>query len=202
METVVCGFHHAIVRNKFFWVVSKKRTFLRNTLSVGSTVYGWLTFSINFQASLSLAKFLSPIFSKSFSVSFNHLLPYEVLFNAFFKVLSTDVLSICLNLPFLISETVFVSLYRFINSWLVLILHAPFSFTGPNILFNIFLSHIAEVYSFETSGVNYPATQRYNPQDLFLNSKTGLQLIRSFSVVSFPVDIVACFSRDRALSCL
>lgn len=76
--------------------------------------------------------------------------PSGVTSNTFFTVLSSDILSTCpnhLNLPFLSSEIISGSLYRFINSWLVRIFHTPFYFIGSNIFLNAFLSHITRVIS-------------------------------------------------------
>jgi hypothetical protein len=38
-------------------------------------------------------------------------------------------------------------LYLVINSYFVLILHCPYSFVGPYIFLNIFLSHVINIFS-------------------------------------------------------
>jgi hypothetical protein len=48
------------------------------------------------------------------------------------------------------------------------------------------------VASFETSGSNYPNTRRNKPEG-FLNMKTGMNLIKSSSAVSFPAGKAATF---------
>ena len=76
--------------------------------------------------------------------------PFVIFLNTFFTVLSSGIITTCPNchnFPLLISEIISGSLCRSINSWLVQILHTPFSFTWPNIFVNIFLSHYAKVYS-------------------------------------------------------
>ena len=120
------------------------------------------SFRISFQASLFSAVFLqplTPVFFRSFSASSRHLfqgfpvalLHFGILLQTFFTVLSSGIISTChnnCNLPFMISEIISGSLYRFMNSWLVQILRMPFSFMWPNIFCNIFLSHIiAKVFS-------------------------------------------------------
>ena len=70
------------------------------------------------------------------------------------KIFFTDLVSFTLitcpshsNLRIFITVTISWDLYLFINSVLGLILHCPFSFVGPHIFLNIFLSHVINIFS-------------------------------------------------------
>jgi hypothetical protein len=82
--------------------------------------------------------------------------PSKTFFNAFFTVLSSDMLSTCPkhhHTPSINSQTTSGSVYRSFNFWLVRILYRPFSFTGTNVFLIIFLSQIQEtgmwIYSWD-----------------------------------------------------
>ena len=51
------------------------------------------------------------------------------------------------SLGIFITATISWDLYLVANSKLVLILHCPFSFVGPYIFLNIFLSHVINIFS-------------------------------------------------------
>ena len=62
--------------------------------------------------------------------------PSGIFLNTFFTVISSGIPATCpnhRNLLCQISEIISGSLYRFIQSWMVLILHMPFTLPGPNI---------------------------------------------------------------------
>ena len=120
-------------------VISTMSTSFTNTKQSGRTIlslslhrlYGpWRTLAsrIDLQASLSLPIFLQPltsIFFRSFSshlttsfLAFRHFSTLGILKHL--HAFSSDILSTCpnhLSFPFLIYETIFASLYKFINSF-------------------------------------------------------------------------------------
>ena len=116
---------------------------------------------INCQVPLSPAIFLQPLKPncfRSFSASSNYMFlgfptdiyPSEILINTFFTVLCSTILSTRpnhRNNHFLISDTISGSLHWSGTSCSVRILRTPFSFAGPYVFLNIFLSLISEVLS-------------------------------------------------------
>ena len=77
------------------------------------------------------------------------LFPSWIFLNTFFAFLSSGIPSTCpnhRNLNFIIYEIISGYLYKSINTSLVRILHTPFSFTGADILLNIFPSCIAKLF--------------------------------------------------------
>ena len=100
---------------------------------------------------------LTFISHRSFSTSSSHLnpsLPLHLLMsnllpNIFLTVLPWSILTTCpihSNLFFLISATMSRPLHSSLISWLVIILHIPYSTTGPYNLLNILLSHVLSLF--------------------------------------------------------
>ena len=100
----------------------------------------------------------TPSLLKSSSTSFIHLSlgrPLPLLPSSFpSKLFFTNLVSFILltrpshsNLQIFVTVTISWDLYLVLSSLLVLILHCPFSFVGPYIFLNIFLSHVINIFS-------------------------------------------------------
>ena len=138
--------------------LSDKRTFLPTPW-----LYGFLTAlsSLNADTHSSLLivlchHLLTFICRRTFSASSGHLnlglplllLPSGLLSNIFLTVFPWSILITCpvhSNLFILISATISRSLYSSV-SWPVHIFHIAFSTNGPNVLLNVFLSHISSLF--------------------------------------------------------
>jgi hypothetical protein len=90
-------------------------------------------------------------FSPSFPGSSSSSRPYQFLSeDLFLGILYSSILSRWPNqfiLCPLIYFTIFSSLLNSSSSWFVLLFHSPFSYWGPHILLNIFLSKISRAFS-------------------------------------------------------
>ena len=87
-------------------------------------------------------QFIFNIVEPSVSSPSNEPFPCGIFSNTSLTVLSSGILStrpIHCNRPFLISNSISGSLYRFINSSLLRVPQRPFNFTEPNIFLLIFL---------------------------------------------------------------
>jgi len=157
------------------------RLFLMNT-----TTTPWLyspcrtlaSYMAIFQLSLLCARILqsvTPILLRSSLTSSIHLnlglptllLPSAVFWYNLFTTISSLILSTCpshLNLPFVISVTMFNSPYNCLTSSFVLLLQYPATHNGPNIFLSTFLSQIRKFFS--SSAVKHHASEPYRTTGL------------------------------------
>jgi len=158
---LICIIYKVVVRT------SQKTYFPSILLPIALRPFSWTLafFIIDAHSSLSNAFVLhhfTPSFLKSSSTSFIHLSlrrplplrPSNFPLKVFFTDLVSFILTTCLshsNLRIFITFTISGALYLVINSSFVLILHCQFSFLGPYIFLNIFLSHVINIFPFHLS---------------------------------------------------